>query len=107
MFSTTEKEFFDWFSLTLQDSIFHEQLQQTVEPTVPGETLEQTTGQDRNRTEGEHRQELKSTETYKEKELPPKVDDAEGVDPGFWGELYEADYPRDEETLDDYIWCKF
>ena len=95
----------------MQDSIVHEQLGQNSEPNIPEGTLEQTTGADRNPSEGEQldaqqRQELKSTEAYKD-DLPPKADDTQGVDSGLWGELYEADYPRDEETLDDYIWCKF
>ena len=55
----------------------------------------------------QQREALKITEAYKEKELPLKTDDPGGVDSGFWGELYEADYPRDEETPNDYIWCKF
>ena len=99
-----KKQFFDCF--TLQDLIVHEGLEQTAEPTVPVETLGQT-GQDSNPSERENldaqqRGEVKSTE-----ESPLQADDAEGVDSGFWGQLYEADYPRDEETSDDYIWCKF
>ena len=91
----------------MQDSVVHEQLGQTSEPTVPVGN----TGQDSNPSEGEqldaqHRQELKSTEAYTE-DLPSKADDTKEVDSAFWGDLYEADYPRDEEALDDYIWCKF